>query len=478
MNTDRAKKTAEKSQGSQAADTGDDVGRDPSTEYRRYIERTDALIRNTLDDMQCQPVFFVGSGLSRRYFGAPGWLELLNSIAARVGMSEADYNYLVQKNEGGAIPVGQAIQEIVFEWAWKKGKGQFPKAYFEPGIHRSAYMKFLACDEIVSRMPKKAQLSKLLASDELLLLKSTNPHAIITTNYDALLEQIFEGYEPIIGEKVIRYNLNMVGEIFKIHGTVDCPQTIVLTNDDYVNYREKKKYISAKLLTYLAEHPVFVFGYGFGDPNVTEIIEDVGEIIGGDQRFIGNIFYVKWDPDAGSAQSFREEYVVGNGDRQYRVRAIIANDLRWVLKAIAQEREIGAVNVKMLRAIASRMYRLVRTDIPRRRFEVNYETLEGVSESETELPRLLGLVEAENSNLTHPFVLTQVGQQLGYPGWHGARKLIERIKTEKDVNISETDNRYHCAVKGGRKHVVHKWSKEAVNLLKKVQAGESYTLRL
>ena len=36
-----------------------------------------------------------------------------------------------------------------------------------------------------------------------------------------------------VGEKVIRYNLNMVGEIFKIHGSVDDRySTLVLTEDD------------------------------------------------------------------------------------------------------------------------------------------------------------------------------------------------------------------------------------------------------
>src|ERR1700733_8773843 len=257
-----------------------------NAEYLRYMERNSALIRDTLDLLQCQPIFFVGSGIPKRYFKSPGWIELLRIVAKRIGIDDADFNYMLQKCDGGAIPLGQNLQDHVFEWAWKKGKSNFPKDYFETEIHRSCFLKHLACKEIDSLQPKKSQIAKLPLFAEIELLKATNPHAIITTNYDNFMEQIFEGYEPIIGEKVIRYNLNMIGEIFKIHGSTDDPKTIVLTSDDYENYRQKKKYISAKLLTYLAEHPVFVFGYGFGDPNVTEIIEDVGEIIGGDERFI------------------------------------------------------------------------------------------------------------------------------------------------------------------------------------------------
>lgn len=447
-----------------------------NADYLRYVERNSALIRDTLDQLQCQPIFFVGSGLPKRYFKSPGWLELLRIVALRIGVDDAEFNYMLQKCDGAAIPLGQLLQDNVFEWAWKKGKSQFPKEYFETEVHRSSFLKHLACREIASLQPKKSQIPKLALSAEIEMLKATNPHAIITTNYDNFMEQIFDGYEPIIGEKVIRYNLNMIGEIFKIHGSTDDPRSIVLTADDYENYRQKKKYISAKLLTYLAEHPVFVFGYGFGDPNVTEIIEDVGEIIGGEQRFISNIFYVQWDPNVQKSTSFREEYVVGTGERQYRVRAIVADELSWIFKAISQEREIGSINVRTLRAIASRMYKIIRTDIPRKQFEVNYDTLEGLAESDKDLPHLLGLVEANNANLAHPYVLTQVGQQLGFNSWHGARQLIERIRAEKGVTIVGTDNRYHCAVKGGTKTIFHKYSKEAVALLEKVRDGKPYEL--
>jgi hypothetical protein len=329
-------------------------------------------------------------------------------------------------------------------------------------------------------VPKQSALKKLPLFEEIELLQATNPHAIITTNYDSFLEVIFQGYEPIVGEKVIRYNLNMVGEIFKIHGSTDDPASLVLTGDDYQNYREKKKYISAKLLTYLAGHPVFILGYGFGDPNVTSIIEDVGEIIGSDSHLIKNIFYVLWNEKVRNQSSFREEYLVGTDSRQYRVRAIESNEFSWIFRAISQEREIKAIDVRTLRAVASRMYRLIRTDIPRRQFEVNYDTLEGLTASDEKLPNLLGIVQADNANLSHPFVLTQVGQKLGYPGWHGAKKLIGRILADKGVNILETDNRYHCSVKTGvkQKSTIHKYSSELVSLLKLVRDGSLYTVKL
>ncbi|MCK1621258.1 hypothetical protein IVA96_32785 [Bradyrhizobium sp. 159] len=86
----------------------------------------------------------------------------------------------------------------------------------------------------------------------------------------------------------------------------------------------------------------------------TSIIEDVGEIIGGDDRFIKNIFYVQWSRDIHDKTSFREEYVVGAGTKQYRVRAIESNEFSWIYSAISQERQIKTINVRTLRAVASR----------------------------------------------------------------------------------------------------------------------------
>ena len=448
--------------------------------YERYQERNNGLVRDTLDAMECQPIFFIGSGLSKRYFGAPNWRELLTQAASMIGLSDEEFAYYHQKANGNLIELGSMLEELAFEWAWTTGRERFPVEYFSVEAHRSIFLKKMCCDIISSLTPPKDDIGKVIFAEEIELLRKTNPHAIITTNYDSFVESVFPDYEPIVGERVIRSNLNLFGEIFKIHGSVSEPETIVLTSTDYDNYRQKKKYISSKLLTYLAEHPVFIFGYGFGDPNVNGIIQDVGEIIGGSERFIQNIFYVQWHDQIDDKVSLRDEYVIGSGDGQYRVRAIVATEFDWIFRSISQERELKPINTKLLRALASRTYKLIRSDIPRRKFEVDYGTLEAVLDNQGELPRLLGIVAADNSNLNHPFVLTQVGSQLGFPGWHGARRLIERIFREKGVNITASDNIYHCAVRSGNKEnsVVRKYSKEAVILLKKVRDGLEYSIKL
>lgn len=207
-------------------------------DYKRYVEKMDALIRDTLHEMECQPIFFVGSGLSKRYVDTPSWMELLNSIADYVGIDQSTFTYILQKRKNDPILVADDIEDIVFEWAWKHKSNIFPKEYFEKNFDKSIFMKFIICLNVENIY--KNNISNLIDNDEIKLLRATNPHAIITTNYDRLLEEVFEGYEAVVGDKVIKYNLNLVGEIFKIHGSTLEPSSVVINTEDYKDYRIRK----------------------------------------------------------------------------------------------------------------------------------------------------------------------------------------------------------------------------------------------
>lgn len=80
--------------------------------------------------------------------------------------------------------------------------------------------------------------------------------------------------------------------------------------------------------------------------------------------------------------------------------------------------------------------------------------------------------------MSHPYVLSQVGVKLGYPGWHGAGRLVKQILEATQFDLRATDNRYHCKIKVGKsdKSVSHKWSDEAVDLLAKVRDGLPYKI--
>lgn len=190
------------------------------------------VVESLLENFDCQPVLFVGSGLARRYLGAPDWEGALRLLLEKVPSNKITYEYLSQKFSGDKVKIGTAVSEIVFEWAWSTGKDKFSEALFA-SKDKSIFMKVMLAEHLAQITPANISGSDESHKAELSALGAIRPHALITTNYDLMLERIFEGYEGIVGKSVLRYNLNAYGEVYHIHGDVDHPDSMVLTGDDY-----------------------------------------------------------------------------------------------------------------------------------------------------------------------------------------------------------------------------------------------------
>lgn len=448
------------------------------TKEMSYKQLADSSVRDLLLEFECQPILFVGSGLSKRYFGAPTWRELLKAVFGMMPDGEQKYEYTRQKFNDDPIAIGTALADLVFEWGWSNGKAFFPEEFFSSQVSKDCFVKHLACHHLGSMTPCADQLSQEFAA-EIAALADIKPHAIITTNYDLFLEEVFEGYETITGQSIIKYNTNSFGEIFHIHGDVSEPSTVVLTKEDYDDWSDKKKYVSAKLLTYFAEHPVFIFGYGLGDDNVRSIMRDIGELVADDTGLINNVYQVIWH-NSELEQNPPDQALFIAGGKEYRTKAIHTKDLKWVFDALKSQSALTSVNPKLVRALAARMMKLIRHDIPSGSVEVNYDVLERVSEDNEHLPTLLGITSVNNPNQSHPFTLTQLAKRIGLRNWQAANKLIHRIKDEKGIDIRSSDNRYHCKIKTGTRETssTRKWSPQGADLLAKVLRKEEYEVEL
>jgi len=315
--------------------------------------------------------------------------------------------------------------------------------------------------------------------DEFAALQAIRPHAVITTNYDNTMESIFSGYEAIVGKQVLRYNLNAYGEVYHIHGSVDDPATIVINKDDYDIWHRESKYFAAKLLTYFAEHPVIIFGYSLTDTNVRTVLEDIGAIVADETGLIANVLQAIFDEKL-KGDAVQTEIAIPTDGSHFRIKALQTNSLTDVFHALAARHDLKDVNPALVRALAARAMKLTRSDIPSGNIEVDYHTLEGIVDNDDALPSLLGITKADDVNKSHPYTLSIVGEKLGYPGWNGAHKLIQQIKNENGVDLKSTDNRYHCAVKVGKKDtsISRKYSDALVALLKKARDGKPYTISM
>lgn len=213
------------------------------------------------------PVLFVGSGLSRRYYGTPDWNELLEKIACEVGVDKEE-----MKKWGG---YEKRATELEYHCFAKK------KPLYVKGEDRRYPLRKII-EKIITERSTVFENKEM----EVNALASIIPTAIITTNYDELLEKTFgKKYNVCIGQDIIWSRAdNNSKTIYKIHGSVSKPSSIVITQEDYDNFMASSKYLYAKLMTLFWENPIVFMGYGIGDDNVKNVLDTILDVMTEEQK--------------------------------------------------------------------------------------------------------------------------------------------------------------------------------------------------
>jgi len=449
-------------------------------DYAQYQQEISSDVGATLKALQCQPILFIGSGFALRYGAGPTWTELLTALADDCPLIDKDFAYYRQKYDDDLPLIGSVFAELYFEWAWSaEGKHIFPKELYVEQTPRDGFFKHAAAKKldglhlIEASSPLKGELDAL---------SCMGAHAVITTNYDNLLEPLFPGYEVVVGQNVFRQSSLVVGEIFKIHGSINDPESVVLTKGDYDTFNKDKKYLSAKLLTYFAEHPLLFIGYSASDPNIKNVLYDISRMFKPTTELIPNIYILQWDPEQTDKSYPAREHVIDVGDElTVRIKCITANSFEWVYKAFGVGGTMEKVNLKALRSLAHRMVNLIRTDIPTKNVKVNYESLEHAISNEEAFGKLFGITnlgDPASANANHPYTSAMLAKELGYEHWTETNKLIAKIRTDKDFDMKSFDNIYHVNIKIGQAAAsrTRKYSDAAVALLKLVRDNQSYDI--
>ena len=116
------------------------------------------------------------------------------------------------------------------------------------------------------------------------------PHVktIITTNYDELFEKAYgNNCQKIFSSKDIPYLNKDKTHVFKIHGDLIDPDSIILTNSDYNNFFKANsendvlwKVVSERL----ASNNVIFLGYNLEDPNVSVLFDKISDELGDNRK--------------------------------------------------------------------------------------------------------------------------------------------------------------------------------------------------
>ncbi len=438
--------------------------------YRKYQEDTTADVIELIKKKSCQPILFVGSGFSKRYCGAPNWETLLTELGNACPEIKHEFAYYSQS--GKQMPeIGSIFASAYKEWAWGDGKPNFPAEYFSAKHASDVFIKYMVSKKLKSLGPdKNGSFGSIELDAEITALKEISPHAVITTNYDTVLEPIFKDYQPVIGQQVIRHAYMSIGEIFKIHGCVSDPLSLTLTQEDYDRFAEDKKYLSAKLFTFFVEHPLVFIGYAAGDQNIKNILQEIDHMLPEGVDLVDNIYFLEWKNEVGEKDyPSREKVVDLGGGRSIRIKSITTNSFEWVFKAFKCDAPLEKVNIKLLRSISHRVFDLVRKDVAKNTVEINFQMLSHAIENPMELANVYGIAALSNPallNLTHPYLPKAAAEQMGL-GWQKFNQLIVQLANQSGFDMRASDNKFHVHITP-----IRRYSQDGIDILMNFRSGK------
>lgn len=304
------------------------------------------------------PFLFVGAGLSRRYLQIENWEELLRRFTKDL----KEYEYYKGKSAGDLPTTASLIVEDFYDHWWNSSKYKDSREISKALIkEKSSALKIEITNYLKSKVLKEDELSKEL-QEEIKLLREAQIDGVITTNWDQLLESLFPDYKPYIGQnKLLFSSPNEIAEIYKIHGCITEPNSLVLSQEDYLRFSKDNPYLIAKLLTVFVEHPVLFLGYSFTDTHIHAILNNLAKCLGTDNisKLHDNLIFV----DYSLTEKSCARTVFKIEDSSIPVTLIRTNDFRPIFKALTSyHRKVPA---KTLRWIKEHLYEIVKTNDPK-----------------------------------------------------------------------------------------------------------------
>ncbi|WP_289142738.1 SIR2 family protein [uncultured Brevibacillus sp.] len=460
--------------------------------YDSYLDSSLEYLKQYIKDMKSRPILFIGSGFSQRYIYSPTWRGLLKQLIDENPEIDMPIEFFIQEHNGDYANIASELVDYYRNYAWKNraNEEQFPAFLFK-AKSRSIHLKYKITSVLIRLMDQfEADTHEL--HEEIDLIKKLNPQAIITTNYDNLLEKLFPKYEAIVGQQVIHQKKSTdIGHILKIHGSVEDCNSIVIEQQDYDNFFKKQIYLIAKLFTYFMEHPIIFIGYSLSDENIKSILYNVKQIIDSEaEPMIENMWFIDWsrEPINPDATMQKEKSIpVGNGE-SVRVNYIKLHTYEKLYDALYQD----SVDIEFLKQIEETVYNVVKSDTITN-LEVDIASLKYLTDRDNFLNYFTtsegNVVEGARSMLTFAhisdanqlasqfcFTASQLSQKvfdkpISY--WSYAYALIEDVRIKTGVDLRASNNKYHVFMNG-----VSRFSIEMVNLLKKVKDMEPYTINI
>jgi hypothetical protein len=320
-------------------------------------------IREFIGKYRNHPVLFIGTGISLRYLNnSYTWDGLLKRIATEMtGNSEFYFDLKSQCQANGKYDltkVASKLEEAFNKYLSNDRNGKFRNI-------NDIFYKEMEKDNNLSRF--KIYISQILQGLEYreemkgeiaeLMKIRKNIGSVITTNYDRLVEDVFD-FQPLVGNDILLSN--PYGSVYKIHGCQVDPSKLIITEDDYSNFTEKYELIRAQLLSIFIHNPIIFMGYGIGDDNIKSLLKTIFTYVEinteNAERIRNNFLLVEYEKNS-SSHEICEHDIVLDASSTIRINKVKTDDFIEIYKSLSElNLPVSALDVRKVQSIVKEIY--------------------------------------------------------------------------------------------------------------------------
>lgn len=310
------------------------------------------------------PFLFLGSGFSRHYINTPDWRGILEMFAPK-----HINQYFSVLNTDNLPTIATHIAKDLTNDFWNLPEtDENKKKYADNITDQSILLKIKIADYLKT---KSLEEFPSQYADEIAVLQKLCIDGIITTNWDDTAERMFPKFTPYIGQQELIFAPTFnIGEIYKIHGCLREPSSMVLTESDYNDYNEKNAYLAAKLITIFIEHPIVFIGYSISDINIMDLLRSL--VCCMDKKNLDklrdNLIFVDWQISDTEVFKIDSHSISLNNDIVLPVTRIETNSYLRVFECLSKyERTIPA---NLLREYKKQFYNIIVSEKPEKQLYV------------------------------------------------------------------------------------------------------------
>lgn len=316
-------------------------------------------IKEFISKYHTHPVLFIGTGMSMRYLQKSySWKSLLEQITVDLTGNDELFLNIDSRLNSDFPKMASEIENLFNRKLEEDRHGKFKDindSFFDnkrKGIDNSRF---------------KIYISRLFADnsfkpemlEEIKVLKTTrkNISSVITTNYDNLIEQVFQ-FDPLVGNNILMSN--PYGAVYKIHGSIEDPSSIIITDEDYKKFDTKYELIRAQLLSLFMHNPIIFMGYSLTDENIKKLLHTIFSYVNSDsetaEKIRNNFLIIERGKGSDSAEVIPFDIVVDN--KSIRVNKIKTDNFTAVYQALSELRlPISAMDIRKVQDIVGDIYK-------------------------------------------------------------------------------------------------------------------------